>query len=94
MTHAFKTGDHVEILMNGEWDGPHIVTDKVDPYRPDHIVLLNRKNGVYFVHYNDAPYNTRAFLPNFPATCNVYLMPGMRCDSPAGHNGAHTNSED
>lgn len=26
--------------------------------------------------------------------CRFYLMPGMRCDSPAGHAGPCTNGED
>ena len=53
----FNAGDKVEILIAGEWDGPYTMTNEIDPYRPEHIVL-NGPSGL-FVHYNDAPYNTR-----------------------------------
>lgn len=54
----FEPGTQVEIMMYGEWVGPYIVTDKVGR-TPDHLVLLNPKNGVLFEQYADAPYNTR-----------------------------------
>ena len=54
---TFVKNDRVEILIAAEWDGPYTVTDKIDPYRPDHLVLSG-PSGL-FVHYNDAPYNTR-----------------------------------
>jgi hypothetical protein len=54
---TFNVGDAVEILVAGKWEGPYIVTDEIDPYRPDHLVLRN--GDILFAQYNDAPYNTR-----------------------------------
>lgn len=52
----FKTGDKVEILIDGVWERTFIVTAK-EGRSPDHLVL-NGPSGL-FEHYNDAPYNTR-----------------------------------
>lgn len=54
----FAAGDHVEILIGGTWDGPHTVTAQTGR-TPDHLVLINNSNGVFFEHHNDAPFNTR-----------------------------------
>lgn len=54
----FNSGEVVEILVQGKWEGPYTVTG-LSGRTPDHLVLLNEKYAVYFEHYNDAPYNTR-----------------------------------
>jgi glyoxylase-like metal-dependent hydrolase (beta-lactamase superfamily II) len=54
----FEPGTKVEILERGEWVGPFTVM-AMTGRTPDHLVLLNPKNGVFFEHYNDAPFNTR-----------------------------------
>lgn len=55
---VFPAGTEVEIMEYGEWIGPFTVTAHTGR-TPDHLVLLNPKNGVLFESYNDAPYNTR-----------------------------------
>lgn len=56
----FEPGTQVELMRYGQWEGPYTVTSQVGR-TPDHLVLLNPKNGVLFEEYNDAPYNVRPY---------------------------------
>jgi hypothetical protein len=51
-------GTLVEILEAGSWNGPHTVTAQTGR-TPDHLVLINNANGVFFEHFADAPFNIR-----------------------------------
>jgi hypothetical protein len=51
-------GTLVEIMEAGSWNGPHTVTAQTGR-TPDHLVLINNSNGVFFEHYADAPFNIR-----------------------------------
>jgi hypothetical protein len=53
---TFNTGDLVEIMQNGEWVGPFVVTN-IGGRTPNHLVLQGKYG--YFEQYNDAPYNVR-----------------------------------
>lgn len=58
---SFEPGTKVELMEHGKWTGEaHTVTAHVGR-TPDHLVLLNPKNGVLFELYNDAPYNVRPY---------------------------------
>jgi hypothetical protein len=48
----------VDILLEGEWEGPFKVTGE-EGRTDEHIVLYNPKNGTVFEHYFDGSYNTR-----------------------------------
>lgn len=52
---GFRPGDHVEILMGGEWVGPYVVTDG-EGRSPEHLVLRGKN---VFEHHNDYPHNIR-----------------------------------
>lgn len=52
----FEAGTKVEILVNGEWQGPFTVTAHTG--RTGQHVVLSGPYGVFEL-YNDAPFNVR-----------------------------------
>lgn len=54
----FEAGTQVEIMYQGDWTGPFVVTD-MSGRTKDHLVLRTLDGGHYFEVPNDAPFNIR-----------------------------------